>query len=264
MGLNSPVRHGRKYGEAASYPIPLWNGLLEKKHFEKIGPALWVYEWLLDRITKEVDGVGVLLGGKPIKASEIASTYGMNERTARAHIDRLKKAGYIIVKHAPYGLIITVLNSMKFGIWKPSVRSDRNARPHNQRSEENSEDVGKTTARGRKESSDVIKTQQDAAIDAAEKTTAATHANPWNLLGTGVPMGSSKLQKLFQHYASTRNGNPLSEAMERTILEANNLGVRVPPPFFDAKREVERQERQNQAGLSITEIPELEAEPWAE
>src|SRR6185295_8350972 len=119
----------------------------------------------------------------------------MDERTVRAHIDRLKKGGYIVVKHAPYGLIITVLNSMKFGIWKPSRRSDRNSLPEQYRSEENCREVGQITARGRKESSEVIKTQQDAAQNAAVgPTRAASTGSMWKLLGSYHPMGSPRFQ----------------------------------------------------------------------
>lgn len=92
---------------------------------------------------------------------------------------------------------------------------------------------------------------------------AADSPNPWKLLGSDLPMGSLGFQKLFEHYAATRNGNPLSETMERTIQTANQRRVKVPPPFFEAKRRVERHEVEELAAPTGSEIPELEAEPWA-
>lgn len=74
-------------------------------------------------------------------------------------------------------------------------------------------------------------------------------------------MGSLRFQKIFEHFWATRNGNLLSEAMERTILASQRRGVKVPPQFFEAKRRVERQERESPENHD--EIPELEAEPWA-
>jgi hypothetical protein len=92
---------------------------------------------------------------------------------------------------------------------------------------------------------------------------AVSHSlNPWKLLGSDLPMGSPKFQRIVEHFFATRNGNPLSDAMERAIQLANKRGVKVPPPFFDAKRVIERREAQEVSAPSEV-IPELEAEPWA-
>jgi DNA-binding transcriptional ArsR family regulator len=211
-GVAEMTLHGRKCGEKASRPIPLWNGLLEQKHFQKIGAALWVYVWLLDRITAEADGEGTLLGGRPIKASEIADTYGMDERSVRNHLDRLRRGGYIHVKHAPYGLLITVLNSMKFGIWKPSNRSDRNTRPDGERSEKIPGEVGKKVPRGRKEPSDVIKTQQTQYKHAA----AAAGENVWSFLGI-APCGNPEFQTLLESCWQSKNGETPSLVIGRCL-----------------------------------------------
>jgi len=75
-------------------------------------------------------------------------------------------------------------------------------------------------------------------------------------------MGSPRFQKIFEHYFAARNGNLLSDAMERAIQRANKEGVKVPPKFFEAKRGVERREAEEFAAPGEV-IPELEAEPWA-
>ncbi|GKU81230.1 phage-like element PBSX protein XkdB [Niallia sp. NCCP-28] len=74
---------------------------------------------MIAKTTKEVkdeDGEtwGIVLGGKPIKLSEIAEEIGSSERTIQRNIVRLKKFGYIKATKAPYGDIFKVKNSKKF------------------------------------------------------------------------------------------------------------------------------------------------------
>jgi hypothetical protein len=108
----------RTYNGGRSYPIPVWNGIFE--HQREIGPAIWVYLWCLDRITREESACGFVLGGTPVTASRIASDLqDDSERTVRRHLERLAKCGYLELKRAPYGVVITVTNSRKFGIWSP-------------------------------------------------------------------------------------------------------------------------------------------------
>jgi hypothetical protein len=126
----------RTYKGGRSYPIPVWNGVFE--HRKKIGPALWVYLWCLDRITTEESGIGFVLGGSVVSAQRIAVDLQDSERTVRRHLERLARDEYIELKRSPYGFVITVANSKKFGIWGPDksghpdrtkmpVRSDKSA-----------------------------------------------------------------------------------------------------------------------------------------
>lgn len=106
--------HGRKYGERDSHPIYLWNGILEPKHLKKLGPAFSLFVWLIDRTTKEHDGIGAVLGGKPLKAEEIGSSMGVYEQTIRRRLDRLESHGYIERTLTPYGYVVKVMKSCKF------------------------------------------------------------------------------------------------------------------------------------------------------
>src|SRR5205085_5678949 len=90
------VTHGRKYGEKESRPIPFWNGGLEPRHRKKIGPAIWEFLWCIDRVTKEKDGEGIVLGGTPITAEKVGHDLGEHPNSARAHLDRLEKGRYIL------------------------------------------------------------------------------------------------------------------------------------------------------------------------
>jgi hypothetical protein len=76
----------------------------------------------------------------------------------------------------------------------------------------------------------------------AEGATAASSLNPWRAIGSDLPIGSPRFQEIAEHYFASRNGNPISDAMERAIQRANKVGVKVPPKFFEAKRIVERRE----------------------
>jgi hypothetical protein len=96
----------------------------------------------------------------------------------------------------------------------------------------------------------------------AEGAAAVDSLNPWRILGNDLPMGSPKFQAIFEHYFATRNGEPLSEAMERAIQRANKTGAKVPPQFFDAKRTVERAEVAEIESLGVDERPELEELAW--
>ncbi|WP_182299959.1 DeoR family transcriptional regulator [Cohnella cholangitidis] len=101
-----------------SYPFPMYSGIFEPKHYDRIGTALWFFSWCINSTTKESeegDGVtwGYVQGSRPIKLSELAAPFGVSEKTVRRWIDDLEKYGYIRTKRAPYGLIIAVRNSKK-------------------------------------------------------------------------------------------------------------------------------------------------------
>jgi hypothetical protein len=100
-----------------SFPFPVYSGLLEPRHYKKIGSAIWLFLWCINATTaeQERDGVvwGIVLGNKPIKTSDLEPIFGVTERTIRSWIKLLEDHGYIRVTRAPYGLIFTVKNSKK-------------------------------------------------------------------------------------------------------------------------------------------------------
>jgi hypothetical protein len=264
--------HGRKNGDKPSHPIPLWNGVFE--HYDRIGDALWEFAWCIDAVTVERDGMGLVLGGSPVKLAVIVKALkGRGKETVRRHLKKLVDGKYIRVRRTPYGQVIEVLNSKKFGIWKKEKLQNDDS--HSQQKLQNGASLmvekhihepEKPKFEPEKHQNDVSK--EDAAVtqhkDAAVAATPSTaNLTPWKVLGSDLPMGSPRFQKIFEHYFSTRNGNPLSEAMERAIQAANKLNIGVPPKFFEAKRIVERREAEELTASSVSAIPELEAEPWA-
>jgi hypothetical protein len=101
---------------------------------------------------------------------------------------------------------------MKFGIWKPSKRSERNIRPEEERSEKIPGEVGKKIPTGRKESSYVIKTQQTQHKHAA----AAAGDHVWKFLEI-APCGNPEFQRLLESCWESRNGEAPSVVIGRCL-----------------------------------------------
>lgn len=96
------------------FGIEIKNNLLEHKHHEAMGDAVWLYMWLLDKMTSiSEEGVGKILGGKPIKYEEVKEELSMSERTYNRWIAALKKHEYVNVRRTPYGLVLSVNKAHK-------------------------------------------------------------------------------------------------------------------------------------------------------
>lgn len=102
-----------------SFSFPVYSGILTPEHRKKIGTALWEFIWCISKTTKEVivegESQGLILGGKPIKLSEIAQEIGGDKSTISRNLEKLEKEGYISITRAPYGFIIKIRKSKK---WK--------------------------------------------------------------------------------------------------------------------------------------------------
>lgn len=107
------------------YYITVSNGLLDPKHREKISTAVWEFMWMLDKMTSyNEQGVGKVLGGKPIKLEEIADQLGVTKKTVSRNLNRLEKYGYIKRIRTPYGYSFRVYKAKK--VFKRRV--DKNVR----------------------------------------------------------------------------------------------------------------------------------------
>jgi hypothetical protein len=87
---------------AKTYIIPVSNGILDSRHRKRIGSAVWVFLFLIDKCTKEQEDnnggwLGLVLGGSPITARYIAEHLGECERSVRRHLKQLEDGGYIVV-----------------------------------------------------------------------------------------------------------------------------------------------------------------------
>ena len=105
------------------YYIEITNNLLDPKHRKNMGTAVWEFMWCLDKITRiDDDGRGWLLGGKPIKLSEIKMDIGIAENHISNNLTKLKKEGYLEITRTPCGLVIKVMKAQKR--FNQKVKSD--------------------------------------------------------------------------------------------------------------------------------------------
>jgi hypothetical protein len=100
--------------------ITVSNGLLEGDHHDRMGNAVWLFMWLIDKVTRIDDsGWGWVLGGKPINLDDVKH---IPRRSVQRYLATLKKEGYIEVKYTMYGFIVKVAKAKKrFGSGTPKV-----------------------------------------------------------------------------------------------------------------------------------------------
>jgi hypothetical protein len=104
--------------------VTISNDLLEDKHFEKMGNAVWLYMWLIDKMTEISEGIGIVSYGNPISLIDVRENFPtLNERTYQRMIKTLKDGGYINTAKAKYGLYITVNKPKK--IFGGKTRPDK-------------------------------------------------------------------------------------------------------------------------------------------
>src|SRR5271154_4123228 len=82
----------------STFSIPISSGIFA--HCQKIGIAIWVFIWMIDRTTREVPSAngcseGLVYNGRAIRAYEVGKELGMPARTIQAHLDRLVAHGYL-------------------------------------------------------------------------------------------------------------------------------------------------------------------------
>ena len=101
-------------GLKKSWPFPVYSGLLQNSHRKKIGEAIWEFLWCIDKTTLEEEGIGWVLGKKPVKIDEISLDLGESRSTVQRHLETLKRHHYITVIRARRGIVIGVLKSKKW------------------------------------------------------------------------------------------------------------------------------------------------------
>lgn len=96
------------------FGIYVQNDLLEPKHYKAIGGAIWFYLWCLDKMTSiNENGIGLVLGGKPIKLQDVNKDLELSDRTYSRYIKTLQTGGYIDATRTPYGYVIKVTKAKK-------------------------------------------------------------------------------------------------------------------------------------------------------
>jgi len=93
--------------------IEVSNNLLNPQHCKRMGDSVWLFMWFLDKMTSVNDQKGKVLGGKPIKFSDIKKDLGISRSTYNRWMKILKDGGYVQTLRTPYGSCIVVLKAKK-------------------------------------------------------------------------------------------------------------------------------------------------------
>ncbi len=91
-------------------------GLWDDAHLDRMGPAVWLFGWLVHRQTRERHGVGLVLGGSPLTYDIIRQDTGMPVRTLKRWMSRLTRSGYVRIVYAAHKrMVIEIVKAKKFG-----------------------------------------------------------------------------------------------------------------------------------------------------
>ena len=109
---------------AALHTFPVSAGLLDPRHVQAIDPSspLWIYLWLLNRVTRDEergdDFLGIVLHGRSVSIRQIADELGIKERACRRHLARLVRAGYVLQRKTGVGTCNYAVTKSKRWAWK--------------------------------------------------------------------------------------------------------------------------------------------------
>jgi hypothetical protein len=270
QGEKENVGQDSQVSESSTFWFPVYEGVFE--HAPLIRDAVWFFMWLIARTTREPDGRGKVLGGIPISDERPAGELGFPVKTVRRWRRMLLVGGYIEVVRTPYGFNYTLLKSKK---WQNQQKRDFPKLPI---SLTQNGQIGHRDRPNRAErvpaAVTLIKTIQRQHKEEAEEGTAAAVVSltrkpeeaercleAWEVVGI-KPCGSIKFVMAWENvYGDSFTDEALSAVMERGIQHCQQNDIRVPPPFFEAKRRVEGREARD--SFPTHPIPEFDPEEHA-
>jgi hypothetical protein len=244
------MSHGRKYGEKESRPIPLWNGVFE--HYHRIGDALWEFLWCVDAITKEKDGIGLVLGGTPVKLKRIVADLKADKETVRRHLKNLADENYIRVRRTPYGQIIEVLNSKKFGIWHKEKPQNAVSPSIEKPIHEHEKPIHES-----EKPQNAVSKEDSAVTQQGRSSVRLPLASFWQEIGVAPERLSGGVRKLGEDLYVTKGNQSPVEFLSAYMDAIQAMGWSIPPQVAQAKAEL----KANGNGHHHQVMRELEAEP---
>ena len=196
--------------------IEITNNLLETKHRKAMKESVWLFMWLLDKMTSiSEEGIGKVLGGKPITYEEINKELGISRPTYIRWVELLKKGEYINTLRTPRGLV--------FSINKPKKRFGRDVSKMKQHNKEKKRsDVSNSD-------SDVSKTDSEVSnSDIQYKTVSKTINKDNNKERERKPSPAEEMKTFLEGKESSfRLAELIVEksgmSMEKVIRELNNF-----------------------------------------
>jgi hypothetical protein len=102
--------------EERKFWIPVYRGLFQ--HYARIGPAIWLFLWYIDKTTREEcasgDRVGYVLGGAPVKDLAAAYDLACDRATVTRWRRLLESQGYVRIRRVWGGHVIYVMKSKRW------------------------------------------------------------------------------------------------------------------------------------------------------
>ena len=95
--------------------------LFEARHYERMGPALWLYGWLVLRQTHQSGSDGWVLGGASISYREIEEETGFERKTIERWMRTLRTHGYIETQATQRGVVVCIKKAKKFA--QPTLKN---------------------------------------------------------------------------------------------------------------------------------------------
>lgn len=116
MGKDTENKPSRFY-------VGVMTGLFSKRHADIMGEAIYIYGYLLSKVTgwNKTFHVGAILSGRPIKLKFIEEETGFPSRTIRRHIKKLEEYGYIFTLRSARGMKYFITNYKPAG--KPRLKT---------------------------------------------------------------------------------------------------------------------------------------------
>ena len=120
LPVAEPANRAQPHSEKAPFiTFPVSIGLLEGKHVEAMGIAVWCFLWCINRVTSDrtdPDGErwGQVLGGCRFNHQRIADELGISLRAVRYQMDRLRSGGYLRITRCQDGQQVEVRHSIKW------------------------------------------------------------------------------------------------------------------------------------------------------
>ena len=256
QGENENVGQASHISQSSGYWFPIYEGIFE--HCQRMSDAVWFFMWLIARTLEEPDGRGAVLGGISISDERPAGELGVKAKTISRWRRILVTGGYILAVRTSHGYTYTLLKSKKWQIRKKSdlpkqaitkgviSQNGRSDRPNREIRYPKSGDhsvsiLNDNTADNTEEEA---AEEKPAAPPAREKPKTNRYPQAWKAIDI-KPRGSWKFALAWEKFYRDRpEYELLSDTMERCIQYCNENGIKPPPPFFEAKRRVERDEAQ--------------------